>query len=87
VARSPVGEDLPHEVLGAAGVFDTLVAARSGTSPAGRSGGGACEGVDRISTAIGLYRKSGFVEEGRRVKHYRRASGELWDALEMGLLL
>jgi ribosomal protein S18 acetylase RimI-like enzyme len=37
--------------------------------------------------AIALYRKFGFVEEGRRVKHYRRASGELWDALDMGLLL
>jgi RimJ/RimL family protein N-acetyltransferase len=37
--------------------------------------------------AIGLYRKVGFVEEGRRVKHYRRVSGELWDAIEMGLLL
>src|SRR5438128_4402686 len=39
------------------------------------------------AAAIALYRKFGFVEEGRRVKHYRRASGELWDALEMGLLL
>ncbi len=37
--------------------------------------------------AIALYRKFGFVEEGRRVQHYRRASGELWDAIEMGLLL
>ena len=37
--------------------------------------------------AIGLYRKVGFVEEGRRVKHFRRSSGELWDAIEMGLLL
>jgi ribosomal protein S18 acetylase RimI-like enzyme len=37
--------------------------------------------------AIALYRKFGFVEEGRRVNHYRRASGELWDAIEMGLLL
>jgi len=37
--------------------------------------------------AIGLYRKLGFVEEGRRVKHYRRADGQLWDALDMGLLL
>ena len=37
--------------------------------------------------AIGLYRKIGFVEEGRRVKHYRRANGELWDSIEMGLLL
>ena len=38
------------------------------------------------AAAIGLYRKFGFVEEGRRVKHFRRASGELWDAIEMGLL-
>ncbi|MEP6978514.1 MAG: GNAT family N-acetyltransferase [Thermoleophilia bacterium] len=39
------------------------------------------------TAAIALYRKFGFVEEGRRVKHYRRESGELWDALDMGLLL
>lgn len=39
------------------------------------------------AAAIALYRKYGFVEEGLRVKHFRRASGELWDALEMGLLL
>ena len=37
--------------------------------------------------AIALYRKFGFVEEGRRVKLYRRRSGELWDTVEMGLLL
>ena len=37
--------------------------------------------------AIGLYRKFGFVEEGRLVKQYRRSSGELWDAVQMGLLL
>jgi RimJ/RimL family protein N-acetyltransferase len=37
--------------------------------------------------AIALYRKFGFVEEGRRVKQYRRQSGELWDTIEMGLLL
>jgi RimJ/RimL family protein N-acetyltransferase len=37
--------------------------------------------------AIALYRKCGFVEEGRRVKQYRRANGELWDAVQMGLLL
>ena len=37
--------------------------------------------------AIGLYRKFGFVEEGRRVKQFRRQSGELWDTIEMGLLL
>ena len=37
--------------------------------------------------ALALYRKFGFVEEGRRVKQMRRASGELWDLIEMGLLL
>jgi RimJ/RimL family protein N-acetyltransferase len=37
--------------------------------------------------AISLYRTFGFVEEGRRIMHYRRASGELWDSIEMGLLL
>jgi ribosomal protein S18 acetylase RimI-like enzyme len=37
--------------------------------------------------ALALYRKFGFVEEGRRIKQYRRSSGELWDAIEMGLLL
>ena len=37
--------------------------------------------------AIALYRKCGFVEEGRRVKHYRRSNGELFDSVEMGLLL
>ena len=39
------------------------------------------------AAAIALYRKFGFVEEGRLVKQYRRKSGELWDAIEMGLLL
>jgi ribosomal protein S18 acetylase RimI-like enzyme len=39
------------------------------------------------TAAIGLYRKFGFLEEGRRVKQYRRQNGELWDSLEMGLLL
>jgi RimJ/RimL family protein N-acetyltransferase len=37
--------------------------------------------------AIALYRKYGFVEEGFRPKHYRRANGELWDAILMGRLL
>ena len=37
--------------------------------------------------AIALYRKFGFVEEGRLAKHIRRDSGELWDLIEMGLVL
>jgi RimJ/RimL family protein N-acetyltransferase len=36
--------------------------------------------------AIALYRKFGFVEEGRLVRHVRRADGQLWDLIEMGLL-
>jgi RimJ/RimL family protein N-acetyltransferase len=39
------------------------------------------------TAAIALYRKCGFTEEGRRVKQYRRASGELWDSIVMGRLL
>ena len=53
------------------------------------------EGMHKLSlsvfphnaAAIALYRRFGFVEEGRRVKQYRRASGELWDTVDMGLLL
>ena len=37
--------------------------------------------------AIRLYRKFGFVEEGRREKQIRRANGEVWDLIEMGLQL
>jgi RimJ/RimL family protein N-acetyltransferase len=37
------------------------------------------------TAAIALYRKFGFVEEGRRVEHIRRQSGDLWDLIEMGL--
>jgi L-amino acid N-acyltransferase YncA len=37
------------------------------------------------TAAIALYRKWGFVEEGRRARQYRRASGELWDSIVMGL--
>ena len=41
----------------------------------------------RNTAAIALYRKHGFAEEGRRARHYRRASGELWDSIVMGLAL
>jgi RimJ/RimL family protein N-acetyltransferase len=41
----------------------------------------------RNAAAIALYRTCGFVEEGHRVRHYRRASGELWDSIIMGLPL
>ncbi len=37
--------------------------------------------------ALRLYRSRGFVVEGYRHRHWRRANGELWDSIEMGLLL
>jgi GNAT superfamily N-acetyltransferase len=37
--------------------------------------------------AVALYRRAGFVVEGRRRAHYPRRNGERWDALIMGLLL
>ena len=37
--------------------------------------------------ARALYRSAGFVDEGHRVRHYRRKSGALWDAIAMGLVL
>jgi RimJ/RimL family protein N-acetyltransferase len=53
------------------------------------------EGLHKLSlevfpqneAALALYRRFGFVEEGRRRKHYRRASGELWDSIVMGIQL
>jgi putative acetyltransferase len=41
----------------------------------------------RNAAAIAVYRKAGYAEEGRRVAQYRRASGERWDTIVMGLLL
>lgn len=34
-----------------------------------------------------LYERAGFVIEGRRRRHWRRANGELWDSFEMSLVL
>ena len=33
---------------------------------------------------LALYRRAGFVEEGRKRRHYRRRNGEIWDAVLMG---
>lgn len=38
-------------------------------------------------TALALYRKFGFVQEGLLRRHYPRHNGELWDAVVMGLVL
>ena len=37
--------------------------------------------------AIALYERYGFQREGYLTRHYRRRSGELWDAIVMGLRL
>jgi RimJ/RimL family protein N-acetyltransferase len=39
------------------------------------------------TAAIALYRSRGFIIEGRLRRHYRRANGELWDAVTMDLVL
>ncbi len=39
------------------------------------------------AAAIGLYERFGFQREGYLRRHYRRRSGELWDAVVMGLPL
>ena len=40
------------------------------------------------TAAIALYKKFGFVEEGRKRRHYRRGGGDAaWDSVIMGLLL
>ena len=39
------------------------------------------------TAAIALYCSRGFTIEGRRRRHYRRANGELWDVVTMGLVL
>ncbi len=38
-------------------------------------------------SAMALYRKFGFVDEGRLRRHYKRRNGDLWDAVPMGLIL
>lgn len=39
------------------------------------------------AAAIALYRSRGFTVEGRLRRHYRRANGQLWDAVTMGIVL
>ncbi len=39
------------------------------------------------AAGLALYRKFGFTTEGRLVRHWKRRTGELWDAIPMGLVL
>ena len=55
------------------------VAAGTGTSSAALARSGA--------TVVALDFSAGMIEEGRRRKQIRRQSGELWDVVDMGLLL
>jgi hypothetical protein len=40
-----------------------------------------------VKEAITTISYRGFVEEGRRTRQYRRASGELWDSIVMARAL
>lgn len=44
----------------------------------------ALEAWPHNTAALRLYRRAGFVEEGRKRAHYRRRNGELWDSVLMG---
>jgi RimJ/RimL family protein N-acetyltransferase len=39
------------------------------------------------AAGLALYRKFGFTVEGRLVRHWKRRTGQLWDAIQMGLVL
>ena len=69
------------------GVGSALVQAAAGWARGQRLHKLCLEVFAHNTAAIALYRKSGFTEEGRRVKQYRRANGELWDSIVMGLML
>ena len=75
-----------------------MASARSACSSTGTGGAAGLAREQRLhklclevfghnAAGIALYRKCGFVEEGRRTRQYRRASGELWDTIVMGLAL
>ena len=72
---------------GAAAASDRRCSSPRSRRPAPTGCTSSLEVFPHNEAGIALYRKFGFVEEGRRVKHYRRAGGELWDAIVMGLPL
>jgi GNAT superfamily N-acetyltransferase len=69
------------------GVRTALVAAAIGWARANGLHKLALSVFPHNEPAIALYRKFGFVQEGRLVQHVRRADGQLWDLIEMGLLV
>jgi ribosomal protein S18 acetylase RimI-like enzyme len=69
------------------GVGSALLAAAIGRARADGYHKLSLEVFPHNEAGVALYRKFGFVEEGRKVQQYRRSSGELWDSVVMGLLL
>ena len=101
VAGQPVGELGLH--LARYGVADLGMAVAAGWRGRGIGSALLAEAIGRARTAgahkialqvwphnraaIALYERSGFQREGYLTRHYRRRSGELWDAIIMGLRL
>ena len=97
----PVGELGLH--LARFGVADLGMAVAAGWRGRGIGTALLAEAVDRArragahklalqvwphnTAAIALYERFGFQREGHLRRHYRRRSGELWDAIIMGLPL
>jgi ribosomal protein S18 acetylase RimI-like enzyme len=97
----PVGELGLH--LARYGVADLGMAVAAGWRGRGIGSALLAEAIDQARTAgahkvalqvwphnaaaIALYERFGFQHEGYLTRHYRRRSGELWDAVVMGLPL
>jgi RimJ/RimL family protein N-acetyltransferase len=97
----PVGELGLH--LAPYGVAELGMAVAAGWRGRGVGGALLAEGIERARAAgahklalqvwphnpaaIALYERFGFEREGYLRRHYRRRSGELWDAVIMGLRL
>jgi RimJ/RimL family protein N-acetyltransferase len=98
VAGEPVGELGLH--LARYGVADLGMAVAAGWRGRGVGSAHQAEAIDQARTAgahkialqvwphnaaaIALYERFGFQREGYLTRHYRRRSGELWDAVVMG---
>ncbi len=98
---TPVGELGLH--LAPYGVADLGMAVAAGWRGRGVGGALLAEGIEQAraagahklalqvwphnTAAIALYERFGFQREGYLRRHYRRRSGELWDAIIMGLRL
>jgi RimJ/RimL family protein N-acetyltransferase len=98
---APVGQLGLH--LARYGVADLGMLVAAGWRGRGVGAALLAEGIDRArqagahkvalqvwphnTAAIALYERFGFEREGYLRRHYRRRSGELWDAVVMGLRL